>query len=101
MKKFVFLFLLLAFSALLANAQTMPAGVDANLWQRALKIHKQAIIVDGHNDIPSPMVDEDFDIGTDSRGKIHKQGGDPFHTDIARLKQSGLTGFFFSIYVDR
>jgi membrane dipeptidase len=101
MKKFIFLFLLLAFSVLLANAQTMPAGVDPNLWQRALKIHKQAVIVDGHNDIPSPMVDEDFDIGSDSRGKIHKQGGDPFHTDIARLKQSGLTGFFFSIYVDR
>lgn len=101
MKKFVFLFLFMAFSALLAKAQTMPAGADPNLWRRALQIHKRAIIIDGHNDIPSPMVDEDFDIGSDSRGKFHQQGGDPFHTDIARLKQSGLTGFFFSIYVDR
>ncbi|MDQ4120995.1 MAG: dipeptidase [Acidobacteriota bacterium] len=101
MKKLVFLFFLLAFSAMLAKAQTMPAGADPNLWQRALQIHKRAIIVDGHNDITSPMVDEDFDIGSDSRGKFHRDGGDPFHTDIARLKQSGLTGLFFSIYVDR
>jgi membrane dipeptidase len=100
-KQFVFLFLLFAFTASLTEAQTMPAGVDANLWQRALKIHKKAVVVDGHNDIPSPMVDEDFDINSDSRGKFHKQGGDPFHTDIARLNESGLTGFFFSIYVDR
>lgn len=100
MKKFVFLFLLPAFSCLLVGAQTPPPNVDQNLWQRAMKIHKKAIIVDGHNDIPSPMVDEDFDLATSSRGKFHLDG-DPFHTDNERLKESGLTGFFFSIYVDR
>ena len=68
------------------------------MWQRALAIHKRAIIVDGHNDVTSPMVDEDFDLSTNSIGKYHRDG-DPFHTDLNRLKQSGITGEFFSIYV--
>ncbi len=79
-------------------AQTMPAGADPKIWAQAQKIHKKAIIIDGHNDIPSPMVDEDFDLGTNSVGKFHRDG-DPFHTDLARFKQSGITGEFFSIYV--
>ncbi|MDQ3712861.1 MAG: membrane dipeptidase [Acidobacteriota bacterium] len=79
-------------------AQTMPKDADQALWQKALKIHRKAIIIDGHNDIPSPMVDEDFDLGTNSVGKFHRDG-DPFHTDLARFKQSGITGEFFSIYV--
>ncbi|HEX8719410.1 MAG TPA: dipeptidase [Pyrinomonadaceae bacterium] len=66
---------------------------DEKLWKRALALHKRAVIVDGHNDIPTIMADEDYDIGVPSAGK--------YHTDIPRLKQSGMTGEFFSIYVDR
>jgi membrane dipeptidase len=73
-----------------ANA---PPARDETLWKKALAIHRRAIIVDGHNDIPSMMVDEDYDLGTSSVGK--------YHTDIARLKEGGMTGEFFSIYVDR
>jgi membrane dipeptidase len=80
------------------TAQTMPTDADPQLWARALKIHRKAIIVDGHNDITSPMVDEDFDLVSSSVGKYHRDG-DPFHTDIARLKAGGMTGEFFSIYV--
>ena len=91
-----FLFLFALFGQ--TFAQTMPKDADPKLWAQALKIHKKAIIVDGHNDIPSPMYDEDFDLATNSVGKFH-QDGDPFHTDLARFKQSGITGEFFSIYV--
>ena len=82
-----------------APPQQTPAAAspsperDERLWQRALKLHRRATIVDGHNDVTSPMVDEDYDLGTPSAGK--------FHTDIARLKQGGMTGEFFAIYVDR
>lgn len=76
----------------------MPAGADPILWQKALAIHRKAIIVDGHNDITSPMVDEDFDLATNSIGRFHADG-DPFHTDLNRLRASGITGEFFSIYV--
>ena len=66
---------------------------DEKLWKRAMALHKKAVVIDGHNDIPTVMVDEDYDMGVSSVGK--------YHTDIARLKQSGMTGVFFSIYVDR
>ncbi len=91
-------FLLLLACCSVLCAQTTPKDADAKLWQRALAIHRKAIIVDGHNDITTPMVDEDFDLATNSRGQWHKDG-DPFHTDFSRLKESGITGEFFSIYV--
>lgn len=102
MKKIVSYVLLAAVICLfvsLASAQTMPKDADPKLWQRALAIHKKAIIIDGHNDITSPLVDEDFDLTTSSVGKFHKEGGDPFHTDLNRMKASGVTGEFFAIYV--
>lgn len=95
--KHILPFLLLAFVTPVF-AQTMPAGADPQMWAQALKIHKRAIIVDGHNDITSPMVDEDLDLSTNTVGKFHADG-DPFHTDLSRFKASGITGEFFSIYV--
>ncbi len=96
---FLFLFCIFVFAfSVFVSAQTMPAGADPKIWEQALKIHKKAIIIDGHNDITSPMVDEDLDLSTNTVGKYHRDG-DPFHTDLNRLKQSGITGEFFSIYV--
>lgn len=97
MKKIISLFIVLAFVSV-NFAQTMPQGADKALWEKALKIHRSAIIVDGHNDITGPMVDEDFFLSMSSLGRFHRDG-DPFHTDLNRLKQSGITGEFFSIYV--
>lgn len=79
-------------------SQTMPKDADVKIWQKALKIHKSAIVIDGHNDITSPMVDDDFDLTNNSIGKFHGDG-DPYHTDLNRFKLSGITGEFFSIYV--
>ena len=98
-----FFSLTLAFTLFLGSitqlpAQKMPADADPVLWQRALSIHRKAIIVDGHNDITSPMVDEDFDLASNSLGRFHSDG-DPFHTDLNRMKASGVTGEFFSISV--
>jgi len=73
-----------------SSASSQPR--DEHLWQKALKLHRSAIIVDGHNDIPTIMVDDNYDIATPSAGK--------YHTDLARMKQGGMTGEFFSIYVD-
>ncbi|MCS6875051.1 MAG: dipeptidase [Acidobacteriota bacterium] len=95
--KVLLLFFVLVF-CFQAVSQTMPPDLDPKLWERALKIHKGAIIVDGHNDITTPMADENLDLRTDTRGKFH-QDGTPFHTDLNRLKLSGITGVFFSIYV--
>ncbi|MCA1594459.1 MAG: dipeptidase [Acidobacteria bacterium] len=75
------------------GADTSQPARDERLWKKALEIQRKAIIVDGHNDITEIMVDEGYDLGTSSVG-LH-------HTDLQRFKQSGLTGEFFSVYVDR
>lgn len=79
------------------SAQTSSAGATSNrderLYQRALKLHRAAIVIDGHNDVTTPMVDEAYDLATPSVGK--------YHTDLARMKQGGIDGQFFSIYVDQ
>lgn len=97
MKIYLSLFLVTIFS-IASFGQAMPKDADPAIWQKALKIHRSAIIIDGHNDITSPMVDDDFDLSTNSIGKYHNDG-DPYHTDLNRLKLSGITGEFFSIYV--
>jgi membrane dipeptidase len=74
-----------------ANPSAQPR--DERLWREAQRIHRKAIVVDTHNDITSMMIDDDYDLGTSSAGK--------YHTDLARMKQGGLTGEFFSVYVDK
>jgi membrane dipeptidase len=66
---------------------------DERLWQRALKLQRSSVVIDTHNDILSIMLDEDYDLGTPSPGK--------YHTDLARMKEGGLSAEFFSVYVDR
>lgn len=95
--KLIVLFCLFLFS-ISAVSQTMPPDADPKLWAEALKIHRKAIIIDGHNDITGPMMDMDFNLADDSTGRL-QSGGDPMHTDIARWKKGGMTGQFMSIYV--
>ncbi|HVF57137.1 MAG TPA: membrane dipeptidase [Pyrinomonadaceae bacterium] len=78
-------------AAAAATPATMPR--DERMWKKAQEIHRKAVVVDGHNDITEIMVDEGYDLGTPSVGK--------YHTDLARMKASGMTGQFFSVYVDR
>ena len=66
---------------------------DEALWKKALELQRKSIVVDTHNDVLSFMTDEDYDLGVSSAGK--------YHTDIARMKQGGLTAEFFSVYIDR
>jgi membrane dipeptidase len=64
---------------------------DERLWQRALAIHRRAIVIDTHNDVTTPMTNDDYDLsGTPPA---------PYRTSIARMKQGGLTAEFFSLYV--
>lgn len=100
MKKSIVTFAIFFLFATANFSQTMPKDADAKLWQKALTIHKKALIVDGHNDITSPMYDEDFSLASNSVGKYHLDG-DPFHSDFSRIKQGNITGLFFSIYVSR
>src|SRR2546421_414531 len=64
---------------------------DEVLWQRALAIHRRAVVVDTHNDITTSMTNDDFDLSGNPPY--------PYRTNIDRLKKGGVTGLFFSLYI--
>ncbi len=78
----------------IAGSIVTPAAAqtrDERLRQRALQIHRRAIVVDTHNDVTTPMTNDDYDLsGTPPA---------PYRTTIARMKQGGLTAEFFSLYI--
>jgi membrane dipeptidase len=73
-----------------AEAQTSSQR-DERLWQRALQIHRRAIVIDTHNDVTTPMANDDFDLSGPPPV--------PYRTNIERMKQGGMTAEFFSLYV--
>lgn len=87
------LFCLLSVNVAAQQSSTAGEQRDEMLWQKALEIQRKSIVVDTHNDVLSYMTDDSYDIGVSSLGK--------YHTDIARMKQGGLTAEFFSVYIDR
>jgi len=62
---------------------------DAALRQRALAIHRRAIVIDTHNDVTTPMTNDDFDLGGTPPT--------PYRTNIERMKKGGMTAEFFSL----
>ena len=67
------------------------APLQESVEQRAARLHRTAIIVDGHDDIPTVMFGSRVDIGQPLKNA---------HTDLPRMKAGGITASFFSIYVD-
>jgi membrane dipeptidase len=85
-----FLLLLLIGCSLFATEDSQTN--DAKLRERAMKLHREAIVIDTHNDITSAITDDGFDMGAkDTSGKNQ--------TDIPRMKEGGLDADFFAIYV--
>src|SRR6266576_6021407 len=64
---------------------------DEKLWQKALAIHRRAIVIDTHNDVTTPMTNDDYDLS----GALPV----PYRTSLERMKQGGMTAEFFSLYV--
>src|ERR1700752_263666 len=84
-------FVLLAGAAGSSMAAQTSEPRDELLWQRALAIQRRAIVIDTHNDVTTPMTNDDYDLsGTPPA---------PSCTNIERMKKGGLTAEFFSLYV--
>src|SRR5215831_7551631 len=64
---------------------------DEVLWQKALAIHRRAIVVDTHNDITTPMTNDDYDLAGNPPV--------PYRTSIERMKEGGVSALFFSLYI--
>lgn len=77
-----------------SSASSAPVAEprDEALWQRALALHRSAIVVDGHNDITGALTDDGYDLATPSAGK--------HHTDLPRLREGGVSAVFFAVFVD-
>ncbi len=64
---------------------------------RAMRLWREAIVVDTHNDMPTKVADEGYD--ADVRNPVGFGPGKG-STDYPRLLQSGITGQFMSAFVD-
>ena len=63
------------------------------LTARAVALHRQALVVDGHNDLPYKLRNVSFD----RLDLLSSQS--QFHTDIPRLVQGGVGAQFWAAYV--
>lgn len=88
-----YILILVSSSICVSAGGSRPAAEqrDEKLWKRAQQIQKAAIVIDTHNDITTPMANDDYDLGGEPPV--------PYRTSIARMKQGGLSAEFFSLYV--
>jgi len=85
--------------AIVVTALACAAALDAqtDLLARARAIHKQVPLIDGHNDYPWAV--RGIDPGRDfAKAEISKPVPS-LMTDVPRLRQGGVGGQFWSVYV--
>lgn len=87
MKHFVWVLLIILQSMAMSGE---PEKIDPQLWQKALAIHEKAIVLDTHCDVTMKLFHENFDIAI-----RHDVG----HWDLPRVREGGLDGEFFSIFI--
>ena len=63
---------------------------------RAIALHKQTPVIDGHNDYPWAL--RDLDPGRDFSNADIAEPVPKLMTDIPRLRQGGVSGQFWSVY---
>jgi membrane dipeptidase len=76
-----------------AVATPEPATVSRpeTFDERVARVHREAVVVDAHDDIPSVIANTGFDLGRPN-GKTA--------TDLPKMKSGGVSAEFFSIFVD-
>ncbi|MDX1421164.1 MAG: membrane dipeptidase, partial [Rubricoccaceae bacterium] len=73
------------------GAVRMPEAVAARLvaedplWETALRLHYDALVMDGHVDTPSLMLDEGYRLG-----ERHAPQPGRAHLDLPRMVEGGL-----------
>ena len=78
----------------MSELQRRKLVAEDSLWERALALHYDAVVLDGHMDTPTLALEEGYRFAerhTPLRGK--------HHVDLPRMREGGLDGGFFSIYV--
>jgi membrane dipeptidase len=70
---------------------------DSTYIRRALRLHREVPMMDGHNDFPWEMRSQAH---LSWEGRDMLAGMPTFMTDIPRLRAGGVGGQFWSIYID-
>ena len=73
------------------------ANAQSDLMARARAIHAQVPLIDGHNDYPWAL--RGLDPGRDFNSAEISKPAPKLMTDIPRLRQGGVGGQFWSVYV--
>src|SRR3954470_3786970 len=89
------------FAAALASAGSPgdpppKGGKDVVLTPEALAVHRDALLVDGHNDLPWELRRKD---GPSFRTLDLRRPQPKFNTDIDRLRRGNVGAQFWSAYV--
>src|SRR5437868_12213673 len=77
-------------------AEPTKPGKDVVLTEEALAIHREALLIDGHNDLPYELRRKD---GPSFRNIDLRKPQKQFHTDIPRLRAGNVGAQFWSAYV--
>jgi membrane dipeptidase len=83
--------------ALLATALAASAPDAQDFIARAKALHKQSPLIDGHNDYPWAL--RENNVERDINKLDIKRSQPSIMTDIPRLREGGLGGQFWSVYV--
>jgi membrane dipeptidase len=76
---------------LLASALATRAVPNEEISARAHKLHFSSIVLDTHDDTTQRLFAKDFELG-----QRHTEGS----VDIPRMREGGMNGIFFSIWID-
>src|SRR5215831_3627416 len=83
---------ILCVSACITAGFFLSRAVSADeIAERARKLHFSSLVLDTHDDTTQRFFSKDFDLG-----KRNPDG----HVDIPRLREGGMNGIFFSIWID-
>ena len=74
----------------------LVSGEPDPLVKKAKAIHQHVLTIDSHNDAPLRMVQPGFDIGM-----AHDARKDYSRVDFPRMKEGGLDGAFFGIFLSQ
>lgn len=80
-----------------ADRSAMPLLPDVS--ERAMRVYRDAIVIDAHNDMPTNVLDDGYDPDVRNRPGFAVRSGEG-HTDLPRLLESGITGQWMSAWID-
>jgi membrane dipeptidase len=86
----------ISLAAVVGVAMLVSVGEAQDFKARAIAIHRQTPLIDGHNDYPWAL--RDLDPGRDFGKADIAKPVPKLMTDIPRLRQGGVGGQFWSVY---